>query len=756
MFSLFLLNGLKFNEKYMKYTDLLVGGLCLFCACSSPQKNPIDYVDPFIGTGFHGHTYPGATTPFGAVQLSPDTRRGNWDASSGYHYSDSTILGFSHTHLSGTGCQDLGDVLLRPTTQPVRLEGEGDIFLPAAFSHDSEKATPGYYAVTLSDEQIKVELAASTFAGMHRYTYLNDKDASVIVDLTHILNTDDFIYEAELKQTADNEIVGMRRTRSWVDNQYIYFVLQFSKPIQEWQQLNDKQGLAHFGQEREVLAKVGLSIVSAENARENLLHDMPDFNFEAVCQQAKAAWEKELAIVNVKGGTEAQRTNFYTAWYHSLVVPNRTNDINNDYRRHDSSITKTPEGKTTYSTFSTWDTFRAWHPLMTLTDTELVNNMIQSLLNMYEVTGELPIWPLSSGETGTMIGYHSASIIADAYMKGIRGYDAEKALEAMVVSSNKNAKGSDFYTKYGFIPSNIKRESVSCLLEYAYDDWTIAQMAKAMGKEDIHQEYMERALNYCNVFDGNVRFFHGKRLDGNWEEKFNPDAVGHEFTEATAWQYRFFVPHDVPALVDIIGRERMVERLKWGFEQSERYRYNAPGDQYWDFPMVQGNQQSMHFAFLFNWAQAPYLTQRWSRSILERYYGSGAANAWLGDEDQGQMSAWMVMASIGLFQTDGGCSVDPHYEIGSPLFEQVKINLGNRYGRGGELIIKANNASLDNKYIQSATLNGKPYTKTYFSHEDILAGGTLEFVMGDRPNKTWGVGADAIPPSEGSVINLMK
>ena len=302
----------------MKYTGLWVGGLCLLCACSSPQKAPIDYVDPFIGTGFHGHTYPGATAPFGAVQLSPDTRRGNWDASSGYHYSDSTILGFSHTHLSGTGCQDLGDVLLRPTTQPVRTEGEGDIFLPAAFSHDSEKASPGYYAVTLADEQIKVELAASTFAGMHRYSYLNDKDASVIVDLTHILNTDDFIYEAELKQTADNEVVGMRRTRSWVDNQYIYFVLQFSKPIQTWKQLNDKQAVADFGQEREVIAKVGLSIVSVENARENLLHDMPDFNFEAVCQQTKSTWEEELSIVNVKGGTEAQRTNFYTAWYHSL------------------------------------------------------------------------------------------------------------------------------------------------------------------------------------------------------------------------------------------------------------------------------------------------------------------------------------------------------------------------------------------------------------------------------------------------------
>jgi len=732
----------------MKYTNLWIGGLCLFCACSSPQKNPIDYVDPFIGTGFHGHTYPGATAPFGAVQLSPDTRRGNWDASSGYHYSDSTILGFSHTHLSGTGCQDLGDVLLRPTTQPVRLEGEGDIYLPAAFSHDSEKATPGYYAVTLADEQIQVELAASTFAGMHRYTYQNDKDASVIVDLTHILNTDDFIYEAELKQTADNEIVGMRRTRSWVDNQYIYFVLQFSKPIQEWQQLNDKQGVAHFGQEREVIAKVGLSIVSAENARENLLHDMPDFNFEAVCQQAKSAWEKELAVVNVKGGTEAQRTNFYTAWYHSLVVPNRTNDINNQYRRHDSSIAVTPEGKTTYSTFSTWDTFRAWHPLMTLTDTELVNNMIQSLLNMYEVTGELPIWPLSSGETGTMIGYHSASIIADAYMKGIRGYDAEKALEAMIVSSNKNAKGSDYYTQYGFIPSNIKRESVSCLLEYAYDDWTIAQMAKAMGKEDVHKEYMERALNYCNVFDGNVRFFHGKRMDGNWEEKFNPAAVGHEFTEATAWQYRFFVPHDVNGMIQLFGgKEIFTADLDDLFNTSVGVVGKASDITGLIGQYAHGNEPSHHMAYLYNYIGQPWKTQAMTRRLLDEMYAPTPEGI-VGNEDCGQMSAWYILSAMGFYLV---CPGSNEFALTTPIFEQVDLQLAN----GKTLTVTANNPT-KNIYIDAVTFNGQPIEKNFITYEQLMQGGTLAFTLTNEPNRSRGTSDEAAPYSatEGNWVSV--
>ena len=473
------------------------------CSCTSGELSPVDYVDPFIGTGFHGHTYPGATVPFGAVQLSPDTRAGNWDACSGYHYNDTTLKGFSHTHLSGTGCIDLGDILFRPTTLKPDLTTES-IYQPAAFSHKDEDASAGYYSVVLKEEGIKAELTVTAHAGMHRYTFSSGKEASIIIDLTHLLDNE-YIYEAELEQTAANEITGMRRTRGWTDNQYVYFVAQFSKPFQAIDFIQNKKmvsaGVKLNGTDLQaclsfdnsngepVIAKVGLSIVSEKNARENLETEVIGFDFDAVRSAARSAWEQALSAITVKGGNTDDLKNFYTAMYHSMVVPNVVSDVNGEYRRHNMEIGQLPKGKVQYSTFSLWDTFRAWNPLMTLIDTTLVNNMINSFLDIYESSGELPIWPLSAGETGTMIGYHAVSVIADAYMKGIRGFDAEKALEAMVVSSEKNKKGADYYIQNGFIPSNIKKESISCLLEFAYDDWCIARMAQEMTRRLLHEMY---------------------------------------------------------------------------------------------------------------------------------------------------------------------------------------------------------------------------------------------------------------------------
>jgi len=537
------------------------------------QKRPVDQVDPFIGTGGHGHTYPGATTPFGAVQLSPDTRRGNWDACSGYHYSESTIIGFSHTHLSGTGCIDLGDILFHPTTENIQPKKGGYIFDPLPFSHKNESAQAGYYRVKL-DNGIQAELTATTQVGVHRYSFPENGEPKIIIDLAHLLDAET-IKEAEL-QLNSGEISGMRCTKGWVDNQFIYFVAQFSSPFDAAFISNGKtvpasnsmkgtniQAVLSFPEMKgkSVVVKVGLSSVSIENARLNLQTEAPDFDFDRVKTEAQSRWSKALSAYQISGGSPAEMINFYTAVYHSMVVPNQISDINGDYRGADMKIKNSGNLKI-YSTFSIWDTFRAWNPMMTLTDTTLVNNMIKSFLNFYDQTGELPIWPLSSGETGTMIGYHSVSVIYDAFSKNIRGFDAEKALEAMKVSADKNSKGTTPFLDFGYIPADSKRESVSCLLENAYDDWCIAQMAKSLGHTADYERFIARAKLYKNVFDGEDCFFRSRLKNGIWETPFDPQEVGRAYTEATAWQYRFFVPHDVKGLINLFGGENIL-LLHW-------------------------------------------------------------------------------------------------------------------------------------------------------------------------------------------------
>ena len=543
--------------------NLIIALLALgLLACAPRPAGPVDYVDPFIGTGFHGHTYPGATTPFGMVQLSPDTRAGDWDACAGYHYDDTTIDGFSHTHLSGTGCADLADVLFHPTTREIVLHDGACILQPYFFSHGDEKASCGYYAVELPGENIRVELTAAPRTGVHRYTFTGKGPRQVVVDLMHTI-AEEQVDMRELRTTAPDEIAGMRRTQGWVPDQYVFFSARFSEPFADVRLLGDKQAVLTFAPDTEMLTiAVGLSSVSAANARLNSVAEVPELDFDAVHARAAALWREALDDIVVEGGSRDEMVNFYTAQYHTKLTPNLMSDVNGEYRRHDQRIARMPQGGAYYSTFSLWDTFRAWNPLQTLVDTTLVNDMIRSMLDMYDITGELPIWPLASGETGTMIGYHAASVIADAYLKGIRGYDAEKALDAMIRSSNINKKGSDYYVAQGFIPSNIKRESVSCTLEYAYDDWAISRMAGAMGRDDVAREYAQRALNYANVFDGSTCFFRGRETDGNWSEPFEEFATGRDYTEATPWHYRFFVPHDVNGLAGLFGsREAFVREL---------------------------------------------------------------------------------------------------------------------------------------------------------------------------------------------------
>lgn len=737
----------------MKKRNLLVAMLALALAtgCSRTMQEPIDYVSPFIGTGFHGHTYPGATRPFGAVQLSPDTRRGNWDACSGYHYSDTTLFGFSHTHLSGTGCIDLGDILFRPTTQPVNLSGTEEIYKPASFSHQQEEAKAGYYAVNLLDEHIKVELTTTTYVGMHRYTYPSKRKASIIVDMAHTL-TDEHIYEAELEQTAPNELSGMRRTRGWVDNQYIYFVAQFSHPIDSITYISNKepvssngkitgnelQAILHFdtNTQQAVVSKVGLSLISNANARYNLAHDVAGFDFDAVRQESHLIWKEALSPITVQGGSEADKTNFYTALYHSLIVPNIVSDANGEYRRHDQTIAQLPTGSKEYSTFSLWDTFRAWHPLMTLIDTTFVSSMVNSMLHVYDASGELPLWSLASGETETMIGYHSASVIADAYLKGIRSFDAEKALSALEVSSEKNKKGADYYMKYGFIPSNIKKESVSCLLEFAYDDWCIAQLAKEMGKESLYEKYIGRSQNYVNAFDGATRFFRGKRMDGNWESPFHPSAVGRAYTEATAWQYRFFVPHDVIGMAHLFGGVApFTASLDSLFSMASEVKGTMQDITGLIGQYAHGNEPSHHMAYLYNYVGQPWKTQAMTRRILKEMY-QPTPQGIVGNEDCGQMSAWYILSSLGLYAV---CPGSNEFALTTPLFEEATIRLAN----GKELVIKANNPA-KNHYIEQVELNGKPITCNFITYTQLMEGGQLTYTLTNRPNKNRGTtSADA-------------
>ena len=724
----------------------------LLAACTSQKENPVDFIDPFIGTGFHGHTYPGATVPFGAVQLSPDTRAGNWDACAGYHYDDSTLTGFSHTHLSGTGCIDLGDLLIRPTTQTVDPSRQ-PMYAPAAFRHEDEKAEAGYYAVLLHEEGIRAELTATAHTGVHRYTFPKESTPTVIVDLKHSLDNE-HIYESSLQVVNPHEMTGMRNTRGWSDNQRIYFVIQCSQPFEKATLVSNQKALE--GKEAEgtdlqallkfkdhtsesIVMKVGLSIVSVENARENLQAEVEGFDFDAVKQAAYHTWNDAVSAIKVEGGTEEQKTNFYTALYHSMVVPNVVSDVNGQYRRHDQTIGQLPQGAVQYSTFSLWDTFRAWNPMMTLIDTTLVTNMIHSFLHIYDASGELPLWPLSAGETGTMIGYHSASVIADAYMKGIRGFDAEKALEALVVSSEKNQKGADYYISKGFIPSNIKKESISCLLEFAYDDWCIAQLAQALGKQEIYDTYIRRSQQYLNVFDGATRFFRPKRMDGNWETPFNPNEVGRAYTEATAWQYRFFVPHDVNGMVQLFGgKEAFTSALDDIFHTDAQVDGDLVDITGLIGQYAHGNEPSHHIAYLYNYIGQPWKTQAMTRRLLDEMYAPTPEGI-VGNEDCGQMSAWYILSSLGLYAV---CPGSNEFTFTTPLFEKATLQLAN----GKTLTITANHPE-KNLYIDKVELNGKEIETNFVTYEQLMGGGELHFSLTDQPNRKRGVTADSAPYS---------
>lgn len=724
--------------------------LILLIGCSQTNKKPAEYVDPFIGTDFHGHTYPGATTPFGAVQLSPDTRRGNWDACAGYHYSDSTIIGFSHTHLSGTGCVDLGDILFHPTISEITPNTAGYPFNFLSFSHKNETAKPGYYSVKL-DNGISAELTATQHTGIHRYHFPSSGDPKIVIDLAHTLENEQ-IDSAYIRIVSPTEIEGMRITTGWVPQQHVYFSAKFSEPfdsaslIQNGHIINTEvcqngniQAILSFNQlkGKSVTAIVGISAVSIDNARLNMNTETSDFNFDQYKQNAARQWDDKLSTITVEGNNEDQKKIFYTALYHSSIIPNTMSDVNGDYRANNNTIKKSNGSH--YSTLSLWDTFRAWHPLMTLTDTSLVNDMVNSMLSMYDSTGELPIWPLSSGETGTMIGYHSVSVITDAYMKGIRGFDAQKALDAMKKSSWVTRKATDVYAKNGYIPANLKKESISCLLEYAYDDWCIAQFAQALGDSVTSREYTQRALSYINVFDSSTGFFRPKNADGSWETPFNSFEVGRAYTEATAWQYRFFVPHDIRGLEYLFGSANAFEQaIDSLFTTESRIDGNMPDITGLIGQYAHGNEPSHHIAYLYNYIGKPWKTQELIRRVQNEMYKS-TPDGIVGNEDCGQMSAWFIQSALGFYSV---CPGSGEYIFNTPLFEHAKIKLAN----GNILNIIANNPD-KNTYIAEVILNGMPIQSNYITHEQLMQGGTLEFRLSPEPSKTRGTDKKDYPYS---------
>lgn len=710
----------------------------------------LQYVNPFIGTGGHGHTYPGATVPFGMVQLSPDTRLSmlDWDACSGYHYSDSLVYGFSHTHLSGTGVADYGDLLFMPYLGGVRLEPEE---YASAFHKKKETAEPGYYSVLLDKSRIQCELTATERVGVHRYTFpANAETGDVLIDLRQR----DEVLDAQMTQEGDREISGYRISKSWAKEQHFYFVARFSRPFSHCVLLDMAQSprqakpevkskgivgmLNFYNNDGPLVITVGVSGVSIEGARKNLEAECAHFNFDQVKKETQDKWAAELSKIQVEGGTKAQKTTFYTALYHTMVVPNLWSDVDGRYRGLDQKI-HTCETGAQYTVFSLWDTYRACNPLYTLIQPKRTNQFIQTFLRQYQESGLLPVWELAANETDCMIGNHAIPVIADAWAKGIRDYDGKLALEAMLKNANSDRYGLKWYRDMGFVPSDKEAESVSKTLEYAFDDACIALMARSLGQTEVAEKFNRRAQSYKNLFDPSSGFFRARR-GASWHSPFDPYEVNFNYTEANAWQYRFAAPQDISGMIRLMGGQKAFEnQLDSLFEAKAKTTGRDQADitgligQY-----VHGNEPSHHMAYLYNYVGQPQKTQQRVRQIMDEMY-SDQPDGLSGNEDCGQMSAWLVLSALGIYPVVPG---DPSYAIGTPWFEKASIQLEN--GRIFE--IKAPGVSARKMYVKGLNHNGKPYSKSWLTHEMLTAGGTLEFDLDHQPSD-WGTGAQNIPVS---------
>ncbi|MGM9804664.1 MAG: GH92 family glycosyl hydrolase [Muribaculaceae bacterium] len=738
----------------------------LGASCSRTNDSAIDYaqyVNVFIGTGGHGHTFPGATVPNGAIQPSPDTRIYGWDACSGYYYNDSTINGFSHTHLSGTGCCDLGDVLLMPTV------GEQDVTQEEArcqtksyaspFSHDEESAEPGYYQVKLQRYGINAEITATTHGAIHRWTFPKSEDAGVILDLDYALD-DQINSEMELKVISETEVVGRKKTKFWAFDQYINFYAQFSKPftytiIDDTVTVADKQkprrkALLKFNTDQDeiVFAKVGVSGVDIDGAKKNVLTEIPEWDFDGVRVAARNRWNAFLSKVDIETEDADERAIFYTALYHTGLQPNVYTDVDGRYLGMDLKVHQGDAAKPVYTIFSTWDTFRAYHPLMTIIDPERNEEYVNSLLLKAREGGILPMWELQSNYTGCMIGYHAVPIIADAYVKGARSFDGQEALQAMLRTAEYDTTGIScpdlvlpclmpaakyWKNKLGYVPCDKDNEAVAKALEYAYNDWCIAQMAEAVGDTAVQRKYAQFGKAYTHYYDAGTGYMRGKDSKGNWRTPFDPARSTHrsdDYCEGNAWQWTWFAPHDPEGLMELMGgKDEFIRKLDALFSASSEITGDAVSadisgliGQY-----AHGNEPSHHIIHFYNFAGQPWKTQELVDQVLHTLYFNND-NGLSGNEDCGQMSAWYVMNAMGFYQVAPG---KPVYSIGRPLFNRVTINLTN--GKKFEIVATGN--SKDNKYVQSMKLNGEELEQPFFTHDDIMNGGKLEFVMGATPKK---------------------
>jgi len=737
--------------KKSKLSAWLSLALCLFAVQAQAQKNYASYVNAYIGSGGHGHVFVGANVPFGAVQLGPTNIYKGWDWCSGYHYSDHIVIGFSHNHLSGTGCADLGDVSLMPYSGALRTaRGEQDNISGAAssyYKHENETIAPGYYAVKL-DNGVNVELTATERVGMHHYTYTAGGDARVLIDLVNGIGNK--TYEAYVKKVDDTTIEGYRFAKGWAPQHKVFFYAKFNKPIKQLDTfdndtkvgMDELQGrgtkaVATFGQGvTDVLVKVAISSVSCSNAKMNLQAELAGWDFNATCKAATDKWNKTLSVIDIEG-TDKQKRVFYTALYHSFIAPNLYCDVNGDFRGIDDKV-YTGNKFLNYTTFSTWDTYRTLHPLFTVIAKDKVPDMVNAMLSIYDQNGKLPIWPLYAGETDCMPGYSSVPIIADAYLKGIGGFDADKALQRMVGTATYDKQiGVPEFMKYGYIPADTKGEATSINLEYAADDWGLALMAKKMGKTDIYNTFMKRGLSYQLLFDKKINKIHPKMADGSWYEPYDPFLANHrdhvgDFTEGNGWQYTFMIPQDPEGLVKLHGSdEAFIKNLDELFVAEGDLGEGAPPDvdgmvgQY-----AQGNEPCHHVPYMYAYAGAQYKTAARVRSLQEQFY-KDEPNGYAGNEDCGQMSAWHVMSALGFYQVNPSNGV---FVFGSPLFKKATINLPG----GKKFTITAPNNNDKNVYIKGAKLNGKSYAKAFVTYQDIMKGGTLQFDMSATPNKGFG------------------
>lgn len=739
---------------------MILGILCVACGSKQKQLDYTQFVDPFIGSGGHGHVFVGANVPFGGIQVGPSNFHKGWDWCSAYHYSDTIVKGFTHLHLSGTGCTDLGEILVMPATGELKINAGSQSYPDSGYAsyyhHQTEIVKPGYYSVNLEKYHIQAELTATERTAFHRYTFPKNENSRIIVDLGE--GNGDITTDTYFKKIDDTTFGGYRFSKGWAEKEWEFFAIKLSKPVKDLRLFDDQnqmnapeaKGLkvkAILGfstvENENVQIKVSISPISIENALENIKQENSNWNFETVCKNATTVWNKELSKIQITSNDTARLRTFYTALYHTMIAPNTYNDVNGDYRGTDKKIYHNP-GFKNYTLFSLWDTYRAENPLFTITQPERVSDMVNSMLAIYQQQGELPVWHLRGNETYTMVGYSAVPIIADACLKGFPGIDQELAFKALKGTAMRDREGVSFIKSIGYLPADKVTESVAKALEYSIDDWGIAQLAKKLGKNDDYNYFFGRSQNYKKYFDTKTHFMRGKKNEMEWCTPFDPISSKHRvdaYCEGNAWQYTWLVPQDVEGLISLFGGDKpFLDKLDSLFLMDSKLEEGSSADitgligQY-----AQGNEPGHHIIYMYAYAGEQWKTAAKARYIDNQLY-SDKTDGLCGNEDCGQMSAWYIFNALGFYPVNPSNGA---YVFGSPLFKKASILLPD----SKSFTVEAQNNNDKNIYIQSATLNGEKYVKSYITQKDIMKGGKLTFKMGPIPNKNFGSSMEARPKS---------